>query len=279
MAAPRSGRHGVHLSYIALDTNIGEMLTGGELDAALVYIADRNLVDRSRAAAAALSAVRLLFADPVAEGVRYYRKTGLLPLNHAVVIRTELTERQPWLALNVYSAFLEAKRLAPEPLSQLLEPVGVLVALGWPARLTARRRSAAIWTSGPAAVVEELGQLPGRAGPRRRAGSDDQSSLPALPGPLHRPRQAGQGLPSACRGWEPLVSSFLEGGKAELGFWGDVDADGLDAVTPSTSDSSRRTVAVMVPGLSGQPAQAPRNRTSPCRRPTRSPARCCPGAS
>jgi 4,5-dihydroxyphthalate decarboxylase len=113
---------GVRLSYIAPETNIGDMLMAGELDAALVYIADRNLVDRSRAVAATMTHVRPLFDDPVAEGVRYYEKTGILPMNHVVVLRRELAERHPWLALNVFSTFLEAKRLATEPLRQLLDP-------------------------------------------------------------------------------------------------------------------------------------------------------------
>ena len=150
---------GVQLSHIAQDTNIGDMLTGGELDAALVYIADRNLVDRSRLAAAAMSNVRLLFDDPVAEGVRYHRKTGLLPMNHVVVVRTELAERHPWLALNVYAAFLEAKRLATEPVGQLLDP---WVQLGFaPADLAAALRGGdplPYGLAGQRAVIEELGR-------------------------------------------------------------------------------------------------------------------------
>ena len=150
---------GVHLSYIEPDTSIGQMLTGGELDAALVYLADRNLVDRSRLAVAAMPGVRPLFDDPVAEGVRYYRKTGLLPMNHVVVMRTELSERHPWLALNVYSAFLEAKRLATEPLGQLLSPWAQLGAV--PADLADALRATdplPYGLAGQRTVLEELGQ-------------------------------------------------------------------------------------------------------------------------
>jgi 4,5-dihydroxyphthalate decarboxylase len=100
---------GVELSYIPTTTSMGEMLSRGELDAALVFIADRNLVDRTRPGATALSGLRTLFPDPVAEGTRYYRATGLLPVNHTVVIRASLLDQQPWLALNLYSAFLAAK--------------------------------------------------------------------------------------------------------------------------------------------------------------------------
>jgi ABC-type taurine transport system, periplasmic component len=113
---------GVKLSYISTDTNIGEMLGRAELDAAAVYIADNNLIDRTRASAADISGVRTLFADPVAEGARYYQSTGLLPVNHVVVIRKNLLEQEPWIALNVYAAFLEAKQVARAPVKELLEP-------------------------------------------------------------------------------------------------------------------------------------------------------------
>lgn len=122
---------GVKLSYIPGETNVGEMLRAGELDAAVVYIAHRNLVDRSRSDARAIAGVRTLFRDPRAEGIRYYSKTGLLPVNHVVVARASLLEKHPWVALNVYSAFLEAKRLATEPVLETLQPweqLGVLPA-------------------------------------------------------------------------------------------------------------------------------------------------------
>jgi 4,5-dihydroxyphthalate decarboxylase len=120
---------GVDLSYIPPDTNVGEMLRSGELDAAVVYIAHRNLVDRSRSVATDISGVQTLFADPVAEGVRYYNATGILPVNHVVVVRARLVEQHPWVALNVYSAFLEAKRLALEPVLLGLQPWQQLGAL------------------------------------------------------------------------------------------------------------------------------------------------------
>lgn len=113
---------GVKLSYISPETNVGEMLGSGELDAAVVYIAHRNLVDRSRSEAGAIGGVRTLFADPVAEGIRYYQATGILPVNHVVVARASLIQEHPWVALNVYSAFLEAQRLATQPLLEGLQP-------------------------------------------------------------------------------------------------------------------------------------------------------------
>jgi 4,5-dihydroxyphthalate decarboxylase len=100
---------GVTVREIPASTNIGEMLISGELDATLLYLADRNLIDRSRLDLSADSRVRPLFPDRAAEGRRYYAKTGIYPVNHAVVIRRSLLDRHPWIALNLYSAFAAAR--------------------------------------------------------------------------------------------------------------------------------------------------------------------------
>ena len=98
---------GVRVNQIPPASNIGEMLLRGELDGALHYLAERNLVDRSTADIS--GATRYLFSHPAAEGRRYYAKTGLFPINHAVVVRRSLLQSHPWIALNLYSAFLAAK--------------------------------------------------------------------------------------------------------------------------------------------------------------------------
>jgi 4,5-dihydroxyphthalate decarboxylase len=100
---------GVTVRQIPASTNIGEMLVAGELDATLLYLTHRNLVDRSRIDLAADKRVRPLFPDRAAEGRRYYAKTGIYPINHTVVIRRALVEKHPWIALNLYSAFATAR--------------------------------------------------------------------------------------------------------------------------------------------------------------------------
>ena len=102
---------GVRLSYIPSSTDIGEMLLRGELDATLYYYDQRNLVDRALTDLRGRPEVRPLFADPAAEGRRYYAKTGVFPINHCVVIRRELAARWPWVALNLFDAFVAAKEL------------------------------------------------------------------------------------------------------------------------------------------------------------------------
>src|SRR5947209_7681717 len=98
---------GVRVQHIPPSTNIGEMLVRGELDGALLYLVHPNLIDRSTADVSGVT--RHLFPDPADEGRRFYAKTGLFPINHTVVLRRSLLERHPWVALNLYSAFVAAK--------------------------------------------------------------------------------------------------------------------------------------------------------------------------
>jgi 4,5-dihydroxyphthalate decarboxylase len=95
--------------------NIGTMLLDGRVDASLLYLTDVNLVDRSRVDLSKRSEVRLLFRDQVAEGARYYKKTGFYPANHCVVFQRQVLEKYPWAALNVFKAFGVAKDLVQLP--------------------------------------------------------------------------------------------------------------------------------------------------------------------
>ncbi|MCL6593762.1 MAG: hypothetical protein K6T31_07275, partial [Alicyclobacillus sp.] len=92
------------------EKNIGTMLLSGELDATLLYLPEKNLVDRSRIDLRAHPDIAPLFPDALTEGRRYFAKTGVFPVNHCVVIRRSLAEQYPWLVLNLYHAFVEAKQ-------------------------------------------------------------------------------------------------------------------------------------------------------------------------
>ena len=103
---------GVTINLIAPEKSLGGMMLSGELDAALHYIVDPNLVDRSTADLWNHPDIRPLFADPLAEGIRYYRKTGIFPINHGMVIRREIAEKHSWAVLNLLKAFERANDIA-----------------------------------------------------------------------------------------------------------------------------------------------------------------------
>src|SRR5207237_525075 len=103
---------GVTIHQIPPDKDIGGMMLAGELDAVLHYLTSRNLVDRSRADLDNNPAIKPLFPDPVAEGVRYYRKTGIFPINHGMVVRRAIAEQHPWVVLNLLKAFDAANEIA-----------------------------------------------------------------------------------------------------------------------------------------------------------------------
>jgi 4,5-dihydroxyphthalate decarboxylase len=102
----------VTVHQIPASKNIGEMMLSGELDAALHYRGWASAINRSRANLREDDRIRTLFPDPHAEGVRYYAKTGLFPINHGMVIRREIAERQPWVIHNLMKAFEQAAAIA-----------------------------------------------------------------------------------------------------------------------------------------------------------------------
>jgi hypothetical protein len=82
---------------------LGDMLARGEIDA---------LFSANVPAAYAAPTVRRLFEDYVPVERDWYRRTGLFPMMHAVVVRTELLDEYPDLPRAAYQGFLDAKNTA-----------------------------------------------------------------------------------------------------------------------------------------------------------------------
>ena len=114
----------ISLTQLDGSDTLAAMFGRGELDASLVHLTGTNLVDRGTGPGARDARVRPLFADPRAEGLRYLSSTGLLPVNHCVVVRRTLVQEHPWLVLNVYSAFLQAKESVLRRTSELVDLYG-----------------------------------------------------------------------------------------------------------------------------------------------------------
>jgi 4,5-dihydroxyphthalate decarboxylase len=103
---------GVVIHQIPKETNIGDMMIAGTLDACLFYFPNRNSINRSIANLEDHPEIKPLFPDSVAEGIRYYRKTGIYPINHGVVIKRNVAERHPWAIARLLEVFNEANAAA-----------------------------------------------------------------------------------------------------------------------------------------------------------------------
>ncbi len=93
---------------------LGEALISGDLDAVLVYSTTPSLVDSRNPVLAGNPNVMTLFPDPKAEAIRYYKKTGIFPINHTVVLKKEVAQAYPWAATNIFKCFDLAKSKAYE---------------------------------------------------------------------------------------------------------------------------------------------------------------------
>ncbi len=103
---------GVTIHQIPPDKSIGSMMLKGELDACMFYIRNSNLIDRSTEDLHNHPDIKPLFPDSAAEGVRYYQKTGIYPINHGMVMKREVAERNPWAIINLLKAFTAANDIA-----------------------------------------------------------------------------------------------------------------------------------------------------------------------
>jgi 4,5-dihydroxyphthalate decarboxylase len=112
---------GVTIKQIPAEKNIGSMMLSGELEATLLYLRQANLVDRSTADLWHHPDIKPVFPDPLAEGIRYFRKTGMYPINHGMVIKREIVEQHPWVVLNLFKAFERANEVADQIRMEELE--------------------------------------------------------------------------------------------------------------------------------------------------------------
>jgi 4,5-dihydroxyphthalate decarboxylase len=58
--------------------------------------------------------IRRLFPDCQGEMQRLVKTLGYIPVSHTVVMKKELAEREPWIAISLYNAFVEAQKVADE---------------------------------------------------------------------------------------------------------------------------------------------------------------------
>ena len=89
------------------DKSLSGMLVSGEIDAALSAHPPACFEHGH-------PNVTRLFPDYLEIEIEYVKQTGIYPIMHAVAFRREIVERNPWVAMNLYKAFDEARRRSVE---------------------------------------------------------------------------------------------------------------------------------------------------------------------
>jgi 4,5-dihydroxyphthalate decarboxylase len=101
------------------DKSIETMLAEGELDAVFHSDFVKPFLAKD-------PRVARLFPDHKAEEMAYYQRTGIFPIMHVTGLRKELADEHPWLAVNLFRAFNEAKAIA---MKRMVNPR--IVPLAW----------------------------------------------------------------------------------------------------------------------------------------------------
>ncbi len=83
--------------------NIDQMLLAGELEGALYPETLPSIRNNS-------PKVGLLFPNPKEAEIDYYKKSGIFPIMHTVVIKNKILEEDPWVAVSLLQAFQQAKK-------------------------------------------------------------------------------------------------------------------------------------------------------------------------
>jgi 4,5-dihydroxyphthalate decarboxylase len=102
----------VSLGVVPEDRTLHDMVATGEIDAVFCPHEPAALNDGS-------GRVRRLFPDFVERERDYFRRTGFFPIMHLTVVRRELYEESPWVAVALTKAFAEAKERGWHRLNEL----------------------------------------------------------------------------------------------------------------------------------------------------------------
>ncbi len=92
------------IDFIEAPDTLNDMLADGALDAIIGAIQPHGFGTSPD--------IARLFADPGQVERDYFRRTGIFPIMHTLVMTDALHQRHPWIAESVYKAMEEAKGLA-----------------------------------------------------------------------------------------------------------------------------------------------------------------------
>ena len=112
---------GVKTQPIPPGRTLSRMLDEGELDALITPHVPSVYTHRS-------PRVRRLFQNFRDVEKDFYRRTGVFPIMHTLVIKRSIYEKYPWISQNLYKAFCEAK---DEAIRKLHDANALLMTLPW----------------------------------------------------------------------------------------------------------------------------------------------------
>jgi 4,5-dihydroxyphthalate decarboxylase len=94
----------IRVTNVPAEKNLSDMLAAGEIDALLTAQVPAPFVN-------GVPTVRRLFTKPREVEAEHFRRTGIFPIMHVVVIRESFYQRHPWVAQSFYKALLESKNV------------------------------------------------------------------------------------------------------------------------------------------------------------------------
>ena len=111
---------GLKLTRVA-DKSLSQMIASGEIDCAIIARPPDCFLQGHP------DVVRL-FPDYLEMEEEYFEKTKVWPIMHIIAMKRAIAEEHPWVARNLYNAFLESKRRSIE---RLLDPAVSRYPLAW----------------------------------------------------------------------------------------------------------------------------------------------------
>lgn len=125
---PRPVPDGVEVEWAGKGADLGKLLEAGEIDALISADVPKAILEKS-------SRVGRLFEDYDEVERDYYRRTGIFPIMHAVVVTRELAEERPDLVEAVYRGFCAAKDRMQEQYVKGMTFNNMTVMLPWLTKL------------------------------------------------------------------------------------------------------------------------------------------------
>ena len=114
---------GIEINQIPPEETMISLLESGKLDAVMPspYSDMQSRLNRTNEYNLQKSPrIKRLFDDPFVEGKRYFRKNGFAHINHMVICKDSILKANPWVAMSLYRAFEESKKLTYSRIMYLL---------------------------------------------------------------------------------------------------------------------------------------------------------------